>query len=460
MSDKTSQGIPENDPTGAFQRQIQDKAEKEAPDGQGDYNDAGGPLDPSRIPPHMKAFIKPASGEIEDNSSDSDDDDAPTRNLTSKKPALRDDEGPRELPEIPTTQARPAKNNKPNTSSSDTVSPVVEEDDEDDKLTTQVIQDDYEDDDEKEPVAKNQIGVDIATGEPIIRASKLTDNPFARKPEGPTQEYSGKKDIASILKHIHAESDYLPYVLPSRGVLYPKASRLSDGKVLIRPMRGQDEEILLTPSLMRDGEAIERILKRCIQFEDRTGLTDPLEMLTQDRIAALIVIRGMTYGENYECRATCGRCGTAFQSNVSLENDIEVYYAEDPNLREPFETILPDSGMHVKYRLPRGIDERQLNQHTEQRRKKKQGRGREDSTTLRAIMLTIEIEGITNEEDRRKILNVLTLKDRAHLRDCFNYPPFGIDTRVNFDCPSCFADNPMRLPLGVDFFIPQRAGEM
>lgn len=444
MADNKPQGVPENDPTGAFQRKVREQNENEAPIGQGDFKDPNGPLDPDKIPPHMKSFIK-TSKVVSD---DDDDDERPSRDLSASQPRLRDDEGPRKLPEIPDTQARPSRPSHP-LREQEPVAAIPE---------APTIN--YDEDDELETIPDNQIGVDIKTGEPIVKPIKITDNPFAKREEAHVETYSGKRDIASVLKHIQTESDYLPYVLPSRGILYPQASRLSDGKVLIRPMRGQDEEILLTPSLIRDGEAIERILKRCIQFEDRTGLTDPLEMLTQDRIAALIVIRGMTYGENYDCRATCARCGTTFQSTVSLENDIEVYFAEDPNLREPFETILPDSGLRVKYRLPRGIDERKITQHMEQRRKKKQGRGREDSTTLRALLLTLEIEGLTSEADRSKILNVLTLKDRAHLRDCFNYPPFGVDTRVNFGCPACGADNPMRLPLGVDFFIPQRVGEM
>jgi hypothetical protein len=458
MADKNPQEIPENDPTGAFQRRLQEGIDDDASVETGGYKDTSGPLDPDKIPPQMRRFIKIAQ-KVE---MDDDDDAGPTRDLSSAQPMLRDDHGPRELPEIPQTQTRLAKPQR-------VASPSLRESDDNDsepvekkpnKVSFSSSQPYFPDSEEMENQPEHVVGVDITTGEKIIRPSKPSGNPFARKTEGPVKAYSGGKDLASILGHIQTESDSIPYVLPSRGVLYPKASPLSDGKVMIRPMRGPDEEILLTPSLIRNGEAIEMILKRCISFADRTGLSDPLEMLTQDRIAALIVIRGMTYGESYECRATCARCGTAFQSHVSLEDDLEIYYAEDPNLREPLETVLPDSGLHVAYRLPRGIDERKITEHMEQRRKKKQGRGLEDSTTLRALMLTLDIEGHTSENDRSKILNVLTLKDRAHLRDCFNYPPFGVDTRVNFKCPSCFSDNPMRLPLGVDFFIPQRAGEM
>jgi hypothetical protein len=423
----TFQGIPDNDPTGAFQRSARDTSD-DTFTGQEDYRDPNGPMNPDKIPPHMRHFIKIAKRVEDDEYSDSF-----SMEPSDAQQTLSDDDGPRDLPEIFEAKEESDTDNSQNF---------------------------FLDSDDMENQPDNVLGTDIQTGEKIIRPSKPLDNPFALKEENTKDVYSGGKDIASILAHLKSESDYHPYVLPSRGILYPKASQLSDGKVLIRPMRGQDEEILLTQSLIRNGEAIEMILKRCISFADRTGLKDPLEMLTQDRIAALIVIRGLTYGENYECRATCGRCGTTFQSNVSLENDLEVHYAEDSNLREPFETILPDSRLPVKYRLPRGLDERKITEHMELRRKKNHGRGREDSTTFRALMLTTEIAGLTSKEDRAKILDVMTLRDRAHLRDCFNYPPFGVDTRVNFICPSCNADNPMRLPLGVDFFIPQRAGEM
>lgn len=417
------QGYSENDPTGSFQREIADQADNETTGG---YKDASGPLDPSKVPPHMRSFITMKEAEP------SIDDEQPPLSPPHRQVQLREDE------RIPSAANEPTLR-----------------EDEEEFVSFSSSEPHFPDPNEER--ADNVFGVDVQTGEKMVRPSKPKDNPFAVRNPVSESAYSGQADISAILEHVAASADYQPYELPSRGVLYPRASPLSDGKVLIRPMRGQDEEILLTPSLLLNGEAIEMIMQRCIAFSNRSALKDPLEMLTQDRVAALIVIRGMTYGPDYNCRISCNHCGSTFQSIISLEHDLDVHFLEDPDLREPIRTVLPDSKLEVRYRLSRGFDERELNQHIESQRKRNKGKKeRGDSTTFRALQLITDIQGISNKTDMKKILDKITMNDRAHLRDCFNFPPFGVDTRVNIQCPECMRENAMRMPIGVDFFMPQR----
>jgi hypothetical protein len=419
---------------GEFQKQAEESASNEgqkiAAHRSGKMPSPDEPLDPLSIPPHMRHIIAARPGAQPE---------ALQAEIGEVEPELRGNDGERRLPPIPSRRG---------------ISETVQSPDENELALSP----------QDRPVPPNVIGKNVETGRDIVRPKKPDDNPFAEAEEEREKRaaevidtYAGGSNVSEILRHIQRTTDYHPYTLPSRGILYPSKSKLSDGKILLRPMRGDDEEIILSPNLLRDGEAIEMILRRCIVFEDRTALTDPLEMLSQDRIAALVVIRALTYGQYYECEVNCTRCGHAFESSVDLDNDIDVHFCADPNLREPFEEVFPTSGIKFTYRLPRGYDEREIVKHVNARRKKgKVKTEREDVTTVRASRLVTSIGGNSNKDDIEKILSVISLNDRAHLRQLFDYPPFGIDTRVNFDCPNCQAENKLRLPMGVDFFLQRR----
>jgi len=82
--------------------------------------------------------------------------------------------------------------------------------------------------------------------------------------------------------------------LPSKGVLYPKDSPLASGQIEIKYMTAREEDILTNANLLRQGLAIERMLKSIIKtpisFED---------LILGDRNAILIAARILAYGKDY-----------------------------------------------------------------------------------------------------------------------------------------------------------------
>ena len=54
------------------------------------------------------------------------------------------------------------------------------------------------------------------------------------------------------------------------------------------------------------------------------------------------------------------------------------------------------------------------------------------------------------------IIKKLPVMDLNHLRNCVNEPPFGVDTRLDVNCPNCSAEFEAELPLEASFFFPKR----
>ena len=82
--------------------------------------------------------------------------------------------------------------------------------------------------------------------------------------------------------------------LPSKGLLYPKDSPLAAGQIEIKYMTAREEDILTNANLLRQGLAIEKMLKSIIKtpinYED---------LILGDRNAILIAARILAYGKDY-----------------------------------------------------------------------------------------------------------------------------------------------------------------
>ena len=84
--------------------------------------------------------------------------------------------------------------------------------------------------------------------------------------------------------------------LPSQGLLYPKDSPLSSGKVEIKYMTAREEDILTSANLIKKGIVIDKLIEALIV--DKSIKLD--DMLLGDKNAVLIASRILAYGKDYE----------------------------------------------------------------------------------------------------------------------------------------------------------------
>jgi hypothetical protein len=241
-----------------------------------------------------------------------------------------------------------------------------------------------------------------------------------------------------------------PIQLPSKGKFYDGENGPKDGVIHLRPMTGEEEEILATPRFVKKGQAINMIFNRCMRES-----YDSANFLTQDRTYMLIYLRGISYTPEYDVEVKDPDSDQTFATTINL-NDLYVDYCTEDFGPENLEDVLPTTEYRFRYRLAVGKDEQLIQEYRERRAKNFDLSGQADDTLLfRTAHLIEEIEGLTDKLEIQTLLKKLPIQDVAYLRTVVNEPPFGVDTKINITNPYTMRDFEIELPLEANFFFPR-----
>jgi len=208
-------------------------------------------------------------------------------------------------------------------------------------------------------------------------------------------------------------------------------------------MTGAEEDLLTNRRLMKNGEAINQVLLNCTK---RLGdnaepkMKDILDLLSGDRLYALVRLRQISLGDEVELELACPNtgCGERTPLTVNL-GDIEVTpYGEE---RE-FGFTLPGSGRKVKFGYLDGHKEKRL------------AALKEPNLTAAMMIRTVEIDG---QPPSKKALNEMSMGDRSALRKEMLRVDGGIDTQVDVSCDACGTRIRTRLEAEPAFLFPSVA---
>lgn len=146
--------------------------------------------------------------------------------------------------------------------------------------------------------------------------------------------------------------------LPSKGMLYDKENPLSTGSVEMKYMTAREEDILTNVNLLRQGIAIEQVLKSLIitpiNYED---------LLIGDRNGLLIAARILAYGSEYTFSYKYPQTSQEEQITYDLQNlDHKVvdYSVFDHN--NEFEFELPHTKNKVTFKLLTVGDDKKIDE--------------------------------------------------------------------------------------------------
>lgn len=239
--------------------------------------------------------------------------------------------------------------------------------------------------------------------------------------------------------------------LPSKGWFYPLDNPLSSGQIELKMMTAKEEDILTSPNLIQKNIVLDKVLEAVVV--NKNIVLD--DMLICDRNAAFFAIRRLAYGDNYEAKLTCGRCGKENAITIDLAKmdnrpfDFEKY----PKGENSFTFKLPFSGKTVTYKLLTKKDENLIEQELKGMEKVSKDLRREITTRLGHILLAVD--GVTERAQVRRFVNdELISKDslalRTHLRETLP----DIDTSFDFTCSNCGLERKEETPMGVSFFWP------
>ena len=260
------------------------------------------------------------------------------------------------------------------------------------------------------------------------------------------------RTLEQLIQGIQTRSTlYEEITLPSKGRFYDGDDGPQDGVIRIRPMTGEEEQILATPRFVKKGQAINMIFDRCMQDGFQSE-----RFITPDRTYMLIYLRGISYTPSYDVEVKCPQCDRKFATVIDL-NDLYVESCPENFSATSLKDSLPTTGYNFTYRLSTGTDEQRVQEHRD--RKLRGGfetSGQADDTLLfRTAIMVEEIEGLTDKDELQALLRKLPINDVAYLRTAVNEPPFGVDTKVEIPCPGCLADFEIELPLESNFFFPK-----
>ena len=239
-------------------------------------------------------------------------------------------------------------------------------------------------------------------------------------------------------------------LLPSKGRFYDGENGPADGVINIRPMTGEEEEILATPRFVKRGQAIDMIFNKCIKEN-----YDSSNFLTQDRTYMLIYLRGISYTPEYEVEVKDPDSDQSFATSINL-SELYVDYCKDDFSSDNLRDTLPVTGYNFSYRLATGKDEKSVQEYRDRRAKNFDLSGQADDTLLyRTAFMISEIEGLTDKVEIQTLLKKLPIQDVAYLRTVVNEPPFGVDTKITVNNPYTMNDFEIELPLEANFFFPR-----
>ena len=244
--------------------------------------------------------------------------------------------------------------------------------------------------------------------------------------------------------------------LPSQGLFYPKNSPMYGKKTIeIRYMTAKDEDILTSPTLLRKGLAIERMLQNII-IDNDVNTTD---MLIGDKNALLFAARVTGYGRSYEAEVTCANCGHEHDHYFDLAEYVDNYKFTDPS-ESKFELTdngtmmvqLPTTKVMIEMRFMTGQDEDFLQKSANKQSKLNLG----DSVLTNMFKrLVISANGVQNPTEIGQFIDNMPAIDARYLRAAYSNVAPNVQFVSAVECPQCGEHTETEVPITAGFFWPQ-----
>jgi hypothetical protein len=211
-------------------------------------------------------------------------------------------------------------------------------------------------------------------------------------------------------------------------------------EIELKEMTGAEEELLTNQRLIRSGDAINQVLRNCfVRIGDNTepSVNDMLDLLSGDRLFALVRLRQISLGDEVELELTCSNsaCRMENYTSVNLEELKVTHYSE----QREFDFLLPGTKKTVRFNYLDGHKEKRL------------AGLREPNITSAMLIRIIDIDG---NPPSKKSLAEMSMRDRNALRQEMARVDAGIDTVVEVECEGCGTRIRTRLEAEPAFLFP------
>ena len=231
--------------------------------------------------------------------------------------------------------------------------------------------------------------------------------------------------------------------LPSNGLLYPKGSPLSSGKIEIKYMTAKEEDILTSANLIRQGVVVEKLLESLII--DKSIKVD--DLLIGDKNAVLIASRILAYGKEYEVEVE----GQKIEVDLTKLKDKKLDESVVTNGANEFEFELPATKRKLTFKMLTSGDEKVIDEEIKGY-EKIHGIGYELTTRLKHQIISVD-----GDTERASINSFV---DNEFLsRDSIQFRTHVSEIMPDVDMTSTFTDSEgnekeFTVPMTVTFLWP------
>lgn len=234
--------------------------------------------------------------------------------------------------------------------------------------------------------------------------------------------------------------------LPSKGVFYKN----KQSSVKIKHLTAEDENILTSPDLIRNGKVLDVLLDNAI-IDNSLSADD---MLVGDRNAVLMYLRKEGYGDDYEVKIKCPSCSEDFSTIVKISEIDAKDLEKMPDPNGEFDISLPKSGWRVKFRLLNGKDENYLSQLSGKNKKGKKGVVYSNLLTERFLLQIMEVNGNRDKLQIKKAISNMPAIDSLFFREYMTDIEPGLKLETNYTCTNCSHNFDGDIPITPKLFWP------
>lgn len=231
--------------------------------------------------------------------------------------------------------------------------------------------------------------------------------------------------------------------LPSKGLLYPKESALSLGKLEMKYMTAKEEDILTNVNFIKNGTVIDKLLQSLIITP-----IDYNQLIVGDKNAIMVAARILAYGKDYEIEHR-GDIITVDLSSLQNKEIDETKYTEGKN---EFTFQLPHTSNVVTFKVLTHGDEKLIDQEVKGLQKIHKDNITEVTTRLKRMITSVN--GISDTKDIRDFVDKYLLsKDARALRE--EYSKVSPDVELTYSFTNENGDEEVAdIPIGISFFWP------
>lgn len=263
-----------------------------------------------------------------------------------------------------------------------------------------------------------------------------------------------------ILEKILADNPHTEISYPTQGIIYPKESPLSAGKLHLRYMTGEDEEILTTTEALNDvPRAYSRLLRRLVL----NPRFNPDELAVADKNYLILSARVASLGGDYTVEGvTCPHCGHEEKGREIKKGEFEGYTFSLFDIKDSqmqiqpdvlntnsFSIQLPVTNQVVKLKLITDKDVQEVKSF-------KPKNATVADFTLTACSYIDSFPNMSKGTLGEKIgfYRKLPTKDTTALREHIRKIDFASKYLIDYTCPKCGGVSEKSIVFDVSFFFP------